>query len=211
MRAVQPAVAVGRARRSLRSFSRPPLNGDIVGQTAMALARRGSRKIVVEGVPFRWTVAPNDEPGLGIVVEVDDNSACRLVSWVEHGVIVSPGLVRRAIVDGLAAGWRRDAPGPDFVRRIPAFSEKRDAIYQCPACDYFTLSKRGEYDICPICFWEDDGLDLDKVDQVSGPNHVTLREARVNFRSIGACRQDMQPNVLDEGSRGRFRYSPRQP
>ena len=164
----------------------------------MALARRGTRKIVVEGVPYRWTVAPHDEPGLGIVVEVEDNGSCRLVSWVEHGVIVSPSLVRRAIIDGLAAGWRFEAPGPDFVRRVPAFSEKRDAIHQCPACDYFSLSKRGEYDICPICFWEDDGRDLDTLDEVSGPNHLTLREARANFRNTGACRKDMQPNVLAE-------------
>lgn len=177
----------------------------------MALARKGTRKIVVQGVSYRWTVAPNDEPGLGIVVEEEVNGSSRLVSWVEHGVIVSPGLVRRAILDGLAAGWRSAAPGPDFVRRVLALSEKRDAIHQCPACDYFTLSTRGEYDICPICFWEDDGLDLDKIDQVSGPNHLTLREARHNFRSIGACRQDMLPHVLDEGSRSRFRHSPRQP
>jgi Cysteine-rich CPCC len=177
----------------------------------MALARKGTRTILVEGVTYRWTVAPNDEPGLGIVVEADGDSACRLVSWVEHGVIVSPGLVRRAILDGVAAGWRYATPGPDFVRRVPAFSEKRDAIHQCPACDYFTLPKRGQYDICPICFWEDDGLDLDKVDQFSGPNHLTLREGRENFRNLGACRVDMQPHVLDEGSRGRYRYAPRQP
>ena len=32
-KAGQPAVAVGRSPRSLRSLSRPPLNGSIVGQT----------------------------------------------------------------------------------------------------------------------------------------------------------------------------------
>jgi Cysteine-rich CPCC len=62
-----------------------------------------------------------------------------------------------------------------------------------------------------LCFWEDDGLDLDKVDQISGPNHLTLREGRQNFRNLGAFRVDMQPHVLEEGSRARYRYAPRQP
>jgi hypothetical protein len=177
----------------------------------VALARKGTRKIVVDGVSYRWTVAPNDESGMGIVVEADSDGACRLVSWVEHGVIIRPGLVRRAILDGVAAGWTSAKRGGDFVRRIPAFSENRDAIHQCPACDHFTLPKRSGYDICPVCFWEDDGLDLDKLDQISGPNHLTLREARENFRHLGACCSEMRPHVLDEGSRGRYRHTPRQP
>src|SRR5262245_12222892 len=37
--AAQPAVAVGRARRSLRSLVRPPLNGSIVSRTGAAVMR----------------------------------------------------------------------------------------------------------------------------------------------------------------------------
>ena len=33
----------------------------------MALSKKGSRLIVVEGVSFRWVVAPNDEPGMATV------------------------------------------------------------------------------------------------------------------------------------------------
>ena len=28
--------------------------------------------------------------------------------------------------------------------------------YKCLCCGYQTLDTRGEYDICPVCFWEDD-------------------------------------------------------
>ena len=28
--------------------------------------------------------------------------------------------------------------------------------YKCLCCGYRTLDTRGEYDICPVCFWEDD-------------------------------------------------------
>ena len=66
----------------------------------MTLRRKGKRTILVDGVAYRWTVAPNDEPGLGIVVECAEAPAQRLVSWVDHGTIISPRLVRAAIVDG---------------------------------------------------------------------------------------------------------------
>ena len=33
----------------------------------------------------------------------------------------------------------------------------------CPCCGYATLDARGEYDICAICWWEDDTLVIDSV------------------------------------------------
>ena len=61
--------------------------------------------------------------------------------------------------------------------------------FQCPCCDFYTLEQRGAYDVCPVCYWEDDGQDLDRVDEVSAPNHITLRQARRNFVRYGACDQ----------------------
>ncbi|MFT5733771.1 MAG: hypothetical protein ACJA2W_002473 [Planctomycetota bacterium] len=57
---------------------------------------------------------------------------------------------------------------------------------QCPCCDYYSLQGRGGFEICQVCYWEDDGQDLDALDTVSGPNHITLRAARLNFERIGA-------------------------
>ncbi len=54
----------------------------------------------------------------------------------------------------------------------------------CPCCGSITLSRRGEYDICPVCFWEDDGGDDPAT--LSGPNHMTLAEGRHNFARLGA-------------------------
>ena len=175
----------------------------------MTLGRKGSRQIEVESVKYRWTVASEDEPSLGIVVEHADSPGQRLVSWVEHGVVVSPGLVRRAILDGIASGWATTGRGPDFVRRVLEFSEVRDAAHQCPCCDHFTLARRGQYDICPVCFSEDSGQDLDALDQISGPNHLTLRQGRDNFLRMGACDERAKEHVLDETARRKFRYSPR--
>ena len=47
------------------------------------------------------------------------------------------------------------------------------------------LTERAGFDICPICFWEDDGQDSDDAAIVrGGPNHdYSLIEARANFKN----------------------------
>jgi hypothetical protein len=63
----------------------------------------------------------------------------------------------------------------------------RENRCQCPCCDYYTLQKRGRHTVCPVCFWEDDGIDLDELDEVSSANHISLRQARANFIRLGAA------------------------
>ena len=41
------------------------------------------------------------------------------------------------------------------------------------------------YDICDICFWEDDGYQYEHPDE-DGANYVSFREAQQNFKKIGA-------------------------
>lgn len=67
----------------------------------------------------------------------------------------------------------------------------------CPCCGYFTLAERGAYDICQVCFWEDDGQDDAQADEVwGGPNgSLSLAKARENFRKLGACDKKFQGNV----------------
>lgn len=72
----------------------------------VALAEKGSRVIVVGGDRYRWTVAPDDEPGLAVVVAHADGDGQRLVVWVAHGVVVAPGLVAGLVREALARhGW----------------------------------------------------------------------------------------------------------
>ncbi|WP_089896133.1 CPCC family cysteine-rich protein [Chitinophaga arvensicola] len=40
------------------------------------------------------------------------------------------------------------------------------------------------YDICAVCFWEDDGIS--EKDKYSYPNRMSLKEARLNFKEVGA-------------------------
>ena len=76
-----------------------------------------------------------------------------------------------------------------------------EGSYQCPCCDYFTLHGRGSFDCCPICYWEDDGTDLDRMDEVSTAHHITLRQARRNFEKLGACDQAAVALVVSESDR----------
>lgn len=63
--------------------------------------------------------------------------------------------------------------------------------YRCPCCGYRTLDERGSFDICPVCFWEDDGQDDQDADvRRGGPNGaLSLTQARANFQEFGACEQ----------------------
>ena len=56
-------------------------------------------------------------------------------------------------------------------------------LHPCPCCGYPTLLERGAYEICTICWWEDDGQDDDNADAVrGGPNGAySLTQARANF------------------------------
>ena len=83
--------------------------------------------------------------------------------------------------------------------------------YQCPCCDYFTLEEVGNYDICPICFWENDGLDIDGIDKHSGPNHMTIREGRANFLKYGACEERFIKKVVPKKFRIRYTWLERFP
>jgi hypothetical protein len=65
--------------------------------------------------------------------------------------------------------------------------------YTCPCCGYKTLDEKptDTYEICGICFWEDDGVQFRDPNYEGGANEVSLRQAQHNFIKFGAC---------DEGS-----------
>jgi hypothetical protein len=67
--------------------------------------------------------------------------------------------------------------------------------HACPCCGCLTLDGRGNYQICPVCRWEDDGQDADEVR--GGPNRgISLTGAREHFTQSG---------VADERARDRAR------
>src|SRR5262245_55462925 len=107
----------------------------------------------------------------------------------------------------------REIPSPEeLARRLAWFNEYTTRLDQqppalplrCPCCGYKTLGERGKYEICPVCFWEDDGQDEQIADEVwGGPNGaLSLTQARANYRAFGASsergKQFVRPPQPDE-------------
>lgn len=88
----------------------------------------------------------------------------------------------------------------DFKHEIEGVQEE---LSICPCCEYKTLPSKGEYDICPVCFWEDDGNN-DPV-SYSSPNHMTLAQGRKNFTEFGTMSQSslqfVEPDRLEKYSK----------
>ena len=59
----------------------------------------------------------------------------------------------------------------------------------CPCCGLQTLEEREMYQICSVCWWEDDGQDNDDahIDAAGGPNKVSLTQGRINYLLHGIC------------------------
>lgn len=69
--------------------------------------------------------------------------------------------------------------------------------YACPCCGYKTLSEKppGTYDICPVCFWEDDQIQHEDPDYEGGANIVSLRQAQRSFLEFGVSELRFKGNV----------------
>ncbi|WNG18326.1 CPCC family cysteine-rich protein [Cystobacter fuscus] len=69
----------------------------------------------------------------------------------------------------------------DRVEGTPAAAEP------CPCCGFRTFEWRGEYDVCPVCSWEDDGGEEsfddgpEQLARFSAPNHMTRAEYRRQY------------------------------
>jgi len=80
----------------------------------------------------------------------------------------------------------------------------RNGLVGCACCGYATIDAKADFEICPICFWEDDGQDeTDSDEDRGGPNQVSLTSARINFLTYGASdRKNLShcraPNDADE-------------
>lgn len=81
----------------------------------------------------------------------------------------------------------------------------------CPVCEYLTFDPKpneehpgGTYDICPICHWEDDGVQLSDPEYSGGANRPSLKDARENFQELGACEERATERVLDKEERSKY-------
>ena len=70
------------------------------------------------------------------------------------------------------------------------------AAFPCPCCGHLTFAEQpGSYDICPVCFWEDDNVQLRWPDSSGGANTPSLIEAQRNYADFGAMEVRFKGNV----------------
>lgn len=71
----------------------------------------------------------------------------------------------------------------------------------CPACGFFTTGETffGSYNICPICGWEDDHVQLANPGCAGGANSISLIEIQ---------QQTIRQHPLEELSFGMFNRDP---
>lgn len=67
--------------------------------------------------------------------------------------------------------------------------------FPCPCCGYLVFTELpGSFQLCPICGWEDDALQLQYPEE-AGTNPVSLQEAQQNYRHSGAITAERQASV----------------
>ena len=97
-------------------------------------------------------------------------------------------------------------PFPDTLNAAPTKPKpfhnvnkptEKQPTYRCPCCGFLTLCGRSGFEICPVCFWEDDGQDDHDADEVrGGPNgKLSLTQARENYRRCGAADKGHLPSI----------------
>lgn len=64
----------------------------------------------------------------------------------------------------------------------------KKARFACACCGFLTLEgpPSGTFQVCPVCYWEDDGTQLADPAYDGGANGVSLRRAQENFARFGA-------------------------
>ncbi|MEU8636262.1 CPCC family cysteine-rich protein [Amycolatopsis sp. NPDC048633] len=84
------------------------------------------------------------------------------------------------------------------------------ADYPCPCCGHHTFEKPpGSHDICRVCFWEDDDIQLRWPDRAGGANSLTLVDSQrayaemgaMEYRFTGLVRMATPDEPLDDGWR----------
>lgn len=61
-------------------------------------------------------------------------------------------------------------------------------MHPCPCCGYPTLAEARRWEICEVCFWEDDPLGPRRPNiPLASNNGISLSAARDNYARLGVC------------------------
>jgi len=105
----------------------------------------------------------------------------RRVAYVVYGMSVLRRLAHKGF---LVSQYENHSHTPQRPGKIADV----DRRHPCVCCEHLTLDEPlGSYDICSVCFWEDDLVQLRWPDYSGGANKPCLIEAQRAFGNMGAC------------------------
>jgi hypothetical protein len=96
------------------------------------------------------------------------------------------------IYDGILLLWLKDsllAASNEFLAKelkVDLVEGEPLQLEACPCCGRRSIEERFQYEICRVCWWEDDGQDNADAGRRAGQNYgISLTEGRVNFIQHG--------------------------
>lgn len=92
---------------------------------------------------------------------------------------------------------RKDAWVHDVIETLAGHKTPLGVRYACPCCDFLTLTQppSGSFEICLVCWWEDDGIQFNDLDYAGGANGPSLRQARATFQRLGVSEPRLLKNA----------------
>lgn len=91
----------------------------------------------------------------------------------------------------------------DFSARVK--NSHAEPVETCACCHHVSLPVLGNYEICPVCYWEDEGEGFG-FDEPSSANHgLSLRQGNINFGEFGACEKSVLVFVVPIEERERYK------
>ncbi|WP_294487009.1 CPCC family cysteine-rich protein [uncultured Ruminococcus sp.] len=72
-------------------------------------------------------------------------------------------------------------------------------MLKCPVCGKTFFEESGDHDICPVCRWENDGLQYKDHNYAGGANRLSVNECRIEYFLQNNARTAGRANVLAEG------------
>ncbi len=74
--------------------------------------------------------------------------------------------------------------------------------YHCPCCGALSIDEERAWDICELCWWEDDALQFDNPDLAGGANDLSLKDWRDKFNNDlhGLIKGDFYCSLLEKKS-----------
>jgi hypothetical protein len=74
--------------------------------------------------------------------------------------------------------------------------------FLCPCCEHLTYNSEppGTFEVCPVCYWEDDNVQYENPSFDGGANNVSLIKAKSNYKSFGAIEEKFINDVRKPNS-----------